>query len=382
MKNAMNHAKSHPWTTALVLLGLSLVTFVQPQAAWAQGRPGWQQKWETALREAKKEGKVVVYAPPGDVLRQALTANFRKAFPDIDIEYSAARGDDLASRVRAERDAGIYSIDVIISGTTTANILFKPMKALDPLEPAILLPEVTDPKYWAERRLEFSDPTTRYNFVFASQVLPPVIYDLRQVKADEIDRLQGLLDPRWQGKIVINDPNPPGPGEQFFRFIWRVLGPDKAKAFYEKLKAHAGAVDRDQRRQIEWVAQGKYALALGASSTVGEQLRIRGLDFGVLPEFKDYGAWITAAFGSVMLMNRAPHPNAATVFINWLLGREGQTTWTKAVNQPSHRVDVPTDHLPAYLIPKRGVKYWIAYYENEVRRSPEEDKLFKQLFGG
>jgi ABC-type Fe3+ transport system substrate-binding protein len=115
---------------------------------------------------------------------------------------------------------------------------------------------------------------------------------------------------------------------------------------------------------------------------VGEQLRIRGLDFGVLPEFKDYGGFITAGFGSVMLMNRAPHPNAAAVFINWLLGRDGQTTWTKAVNQPSHRTDVPSDHLPAYLTPKPGVSYWSSYYENEVRRSPEEDKLFKQLFGG
>jgi ABC-type Fe3+ transport system substrate-binding protein len=368
--------------TALLSLGLALVYFVQPRAARAQGKPQWQQKWENALREAKRESKVVVFAPPGDVLRQALTANFRKAFPDIALEYSAARGDELAGRIRAERDAGIYTIDVVISGTTTANILFKPMKALDPLEPAMLLPEVTDPKHWTQSRLDFSDPATRYNFVFASQVLPPVIYNLNQVKADDIDRLYQLLDPRWQGKIVINDPNPPGPGEQFFRSIWRVLGPDKAKPFFEKLKANAGAVDRDQRRQIEWVARGKYALALGASSTVGEQLRIRGLDFGVLPEFKDYGGWITAAFGSVMLMNKAPHPNAATVFINWLLGREGQTTWTRAVNQPSHRVDVPTDHLPAYLIPKRGVQYWVAYYENEVRRSPEEDKIFKQLFGG
>lgn len=379
MKNA---TQSHPLTTGLVFIALSLVGLIRPPGAWPQAKTQWQQKWEGALRESKKEGKVVVFAPPGDVLRQALTANFRKAFPDIALEYSAARGDELAGRIRAERDAGIYTIDVIVSGTTTANILFKPMKALDPLEPALLLPEVTDPKYWTQNRLDFSDPTTRANFVFASQVLPPVIYDLKQVKADEIDRLYQLLEPRWQGKIVINDPNPPGPGEQFFRSIWRILGPDKARAFFEKLKANAGAVDRDQRRQIEWVAQGKYALALGASSTVGEQLRIRGLDFGVLPEFKDYGGWITAAFGSVMLMNKAPHPNAATVFINWLLGKEGQTTWTKAVNQPSHRLDVPTNHLPAYLIPKRGVSYWVAYYENEVRRSPEEDKIFKQLFGG
>ena len=81
-----------------------------------------------------------------------------------------------------------------------------------------------------------------------------------------------------------------------------------------------------------------------------------------------------------MLMNKAPHPAAATVFINWLLSRDGQTGWTRAVNDLSRRLDVPTDNVPSYRMIKPGVKYWRGYLEKNVPRSEEEEKLLKELF--
>ena len=61
---------------------------------------------------------------------------------------------------------------------------------------------------------------------------------------------------------------------------------------------------------------------------------------------------MSSAFGSLALINRAPHPNAAKVFINWLLSREGQTLFQKVISVPgdarnSRRIDVPKDHVPA-----------------------------------
>lgn len=60
--------------------------------------------------------------------------------------------------------------------------------------------------------------------------------------------------------------------------------------------------------------------------------------------------------GTAMLINKAPHPNAAGVFINWVLTKDGQTAWSKSRNQLSRRLDVPTDHLPPYIIPRTGGK--------------------------
>ena len=82
-----------------------------------------------------------------------------------------------------------------------------------------------------------------------------------------------------------------------------------------------------------------------------------------------------------MLINKAPHPNAATIFLNWVLSKEGQMAWSKAMNHAVQRLDVPTDHLPPYVVPKPGVKYWISDSEENVLRSAEEERVLKELFG-
>lgn len=359
----------------------SLLVLVFYGAAFGQSRTDGKARWEQVLTEAKKEGKVAVLGPPGDLARKAMTEGFQKAFPGIVVEFSSGRSGEQATKLKAERDAGIFSVDVFLGGTTTANTQVKPIGALDPIEPALMLPEVTDLKYWRNRRLEFSDNEQKYNLVFVNQLKTPLVYNLQQVKAEEIDHLYELLDPKWKGKIVINDPLPSGAGNVSFRWIWQSLGPEKATDYYKKIHAQAGVVDRDQRRQIEWVAQGKYAILLGPSDGVMAELLQRGLKLGILGEFKDYGTAITASFGSAMLINKAPHPNAAKVFLNWVLTKEGQTAWSRALDHVSRRLDVPTDHLPAYQIPKPGVKYWLSHYEKEVTRSPEEEKILGELFG-
>lgn len=378
--------------SGVILLMLWVLGMGWAQSALAQTQSDWKQRWEKVLSEAKKEGKVVVWGSPGDLIRDALTLGFKKAFPEISIEYAAARGGELAAKIKAERDGGIYSGDVVVSGTTTALVYFKPMRALDAIKPVLILPEVTDLKNWRNHTLEFADKEGSYNLVFSDNVLPPGYYDPKQVKREEVTKLNDLLDSKWKGKIVINDPLPSGPGNVIFRWIWRMLGPEKATDYYRRIRAQAAVVDRDQRRQIEWVAQGKYAILFAPSSAVGEQLIQRGLKFGLLPEFSDYGASITAGFGSLMLINKAPHPNAAIVYVNWLLSKDGQTAWSKAVNAASHRSDVPTDHVSPYLVPKPGEKFWISHYkpgdrywishhEDNVHRSAEEENILKDLFG-
>jgi len=362
---------------AVALLVLSLV---YAPAVMAQSDSGWQKKWDQTLAQAKKEGKVVVLGPPGDQIREAITKGFAKAFPDITIEFSGARGGELATRVKAERDAGIFSVDVLINGTSTANAYFKPMNALDPIEPALILPEVLDPKKWRDNRLEFSDRSTKFDLVFTTQTNVPLIYNPAQVKPDEVDELMDLLNPKWKGKIAVQDPIPSGTGNGVFRWVWHVLGPEKTKDFYRKIRAQAAAVDRDQRRQIEWVAQGKYPMNFGPG-TIMHQLEKRGLKFGVVPHFKDYGAYVTPGFGSAMFVNRAPHPSAGKVFLNWLLGKEGQLAFSKAMGYVSRRVDVPTDHVPSYWVPQNGVKYWPGYYEEDATMSPEQTEFLKTVFG-
>jgi iron(III) transport system substrate-binding protein len=346
----------------------------------AASQPVWKEHWDKTVSAAKKERKVVVFGPAGELIRNALVVAFKNSFADIGLEYVGGRSAEQAMRVKAERDGGVYSVDVFIGGAATLMDLGS-SGALQPLEPALILPEVKDPSSWRDGRLEFTNPARRYALVFSSQPNPPIIYDPKRVNAAEIDELYELLNPKWKGKVVLNDPLPAGPASSLFRWLWRILGPDRATDYFRKIRAQAGAVDRDQRRQIEWIVQGKYLWLLGPNNNMLHQLAQRGLKFGVLPEFKDYGTHIGTGSGCLALMERAPHPNAALVYINWFLNRDAQIAWTRALHLQTRRIDVSAEHIADYLVVRPEGAYWISYYEKDALRSPAEEAVIRELFG-
>ena len=102
-------------------------------------------EWDRLVAAAKQEGTVAVAAPVGNEVRDALTGPFEQRY-GIRVEYFGASARDLVPRVRTERGANQYLWDVRIGGN--AYITFNPMDALEPLEPALILPEVKDPSMW------------------------------------------------------------------------------------------------------------------------------------------------------------------------------------------------------------------------------------------
>jgi ABC-type Fe3+ transport system substrate-binding protein len=77
------------------------------------------------------------------------------------------------------------------------------------------------------------------------------------------------------------------------------------------------------------------------------------------------GAGLVSQFGGLTLVNRAAHPNAAKVFINWYLSREGQLTLQRVIAKAgdgsvvpdSLRIDIPKDDIPLENRRVQGVKY-------------------------
>ena len=65
---------------------------------------------------------------------------------------------------------------------------------------------------------------------------------------------------------------------------------------------------------------------------------------------------IVSAFGNLVAINKPPHPNAAKVFMNWVLSKEGQSAWVKATGENSRRVDVPPGDKE--LLPDPKTQYW------------------------
>lgn len=106
---------------------------------------------------------------------------------------------------------------------------------------------------------------------------------------------------------------------------------------------------RDVRQIGDWLATGKYAIGIFTSPgrTDLDKAKAQGLPvdwFG--PKSFREGIALSNAQGNVALINRAPHPNAAKVAINWLLSREGQIAYQRIFPFfNSLRIDIPKDEL-------------------------------------
>lgn len=333
--------------SALVCALWGILQLASADADEAMG--GWQSKWEKTLQAAEREGEVMLYASNDFEL---LFKEFQKKYPKIKVKGVYGRGADVVQRLMAERRAAKHIADLYIDGMTTGyNVLYKG-KALDPIADALILPEVRDPSRWWRGRLHYVDPERKYLLIFNGQARIEVAYNTKLVNPGEIKSYWALLEPKWRGRIVALDPTHAGAGTAV-RFIY--YNPHLGPEFLRRLLTETDIViSRDSRQKADWLAAGKFAFALfsGIDRMDLDKAKEQGLPVGwfAAGDLKE-GAAITAGSGGIALINRAPHPNAATVALNWLLSREGQILYQKLLGGPyigpdSLRVDIPKDDVP------------------------------------
>ena len=107
-----------------------------------------------------------------------------------------------------------------------------------------------------------------------------------------------------------------------------------------------------------------------------EEGAVRIAIFAAMAAFLIVSICVPDAFGNLALLNRAPHPNAAKVFINWGLSREGQTAWVQIVERNSRRLDVPND---PHFTPKAGTTYVTIDHEDTVRYRDDAAALAREI---
>ncbi|HLE02132.1 MAG TPA: extracellular solute-binding protein, partial [Dehalococcoidia bacterium] len=197
------------------------------------------------------------------------------------------------------------------------------------------------------------------------------------VKPEELKSYKDLLDPKWRGKIIVGDPRVTGPSQAGFTFFYqhKDLGPD----FIRALAAEKPAISRDWRQQIEWIATGKYAILVGGNTSVATPLMKEGLTVRIVDSrgLKE-GGYVTSGGGTLALFNKAPHPNAAKVYINWLLNKEGQEGFSRAISYVSRRLDVPTDFVDAWMVPIEG--YWAHDSEDAIASARQVVAFLNEVF--
>jgi iron(III) transport system substrate-binding protein len=335
------------------------------------------ESWEQIVAAAKREGKLAVYGPPDADIRDVLTLGFQRAYPEIAVEYTSGFGVELATKLTLEREAGQYWADLQIAGTTTLITAFMDAQALDPIRPFLVTPEAA-PSKWMDDKLEFADNAEQYVLVFSNLVKAPFIYNVSLATAGDFRSWNDLLDPRWRGQMIMHDPRQAGAGLATGSFLYVKLG----QPYLERLIAQGVAFTRTPDQLIEGVARGRYAIGIAHNETPALQAKAKGLPVEILqaPALAEQN-YVTPGFGAIGVMNRAPHPNAIKVYLDYLLSREGQTAYHRAAYYISRRRDVPRDHLPEAMVPKEGGSYYREYREEWVRQKDQMMSLFQSLVG-
>jgi iron(III) transport system substrate-binding protein len=257
--------------------------------------------WEKVVSAAKAEGRLVFYnGVASTVVMKTITDEFEKRY-GIRVDTLSGRPTEVRERIRVEQAAGRAVGDVAMDGFTVDQpayaSLFEPHEGV-PAGARLVAPYVDN-----GRLLPVT--ATRLGILVNTRLVRP---------ADEPASWQDLLDPKWKGKILSDDPRAAGGGAIAYDVFYEKLG----RQFVEKLAAQKPTFGRDVIVNQRRVAQGEFPLYMpfnfqSVPNVVGLPVKL------VVPKegYPYIGILVARIKG-------APHPNAARLFMNHLLESQQQ----------------------------------------------------------
>jgi iron(III) transport system substrate-binding protein len=337
--------------------------------------------WDALVAAAQKEGTVVVKGPPHADIRKLFPAKFKERY-GITVEYLGGRTNEQLARLRAERAAGQKStVDVNLGGIQSMATIFHREKMIEPLRPALIMPEVADGSKWKKGELWFADPEQTYVLRLSSSVQAPIYVNTAQVKPEELKTAHDLLNPKWRGKISMGDPTTTGSSANQAAQFYVLLGEDFVRKLYLDQKP---VIARDTRQMTDWLLRGSHPIAFDVDRDQLEAMAKEGATVREMGnEFTDLPPSLSAESGMVVIFENSQHPNAAKLFVNWAASKEGLEIWSRATLTSPTRNDIDeASFLPPEVIPKPGVKYFDSYEWEFTVTTKEKVRLWmKDLLG-
>jgi iron(III) transport system substrate-binding protein len=302
--------------------------------------------WEQMAAAAKKEGKVSVNTFTGQGYARILKL-FTQAYPDIKLEHTNLEPVEFSPRVIQERKASVYTWDVATMPMSTALQVLKPAGVWDPVRPVIVAPEVKNNASWRGGfEAGFLDRDKNLAYAFTLVRAPGVFVNVDQVKDGELRSFKDLLAPKWKGRIAISDPRTIGSTFWPLTAARLRLGDGIMKQI---LVDQEPVLSRDRNQLTEFMVRGRYPIAIGLNGLALQDFQAHGVGKSVKTQLLSELDYQSSGSG-VWLLNRAPHPNAAKLLINWLLTKDAQVAWARELQTNSRFAGVePGD--PQAVVP-------------------------------
>jgi ABC-type Fe3+ transport system substrate-binding protein len=297
--------------------------------ALAAAAPSWAQKadvaalalYEGADREqrlakaAKAERELTLYSSLVVEDLSALAAAFEKKY-GVRLKYWRAGSEKVVQRTVTEARAGRFDFDVIETNGPELESLYREKLLQKAASPHFkdLLPDAIRPhREWIGDRLNM--------FVHA--------YNTNLVKKSDLPRsYEDFLDPKWKGKLGIEAED-----VDWFATVVTAMGERKGLQLFRDIVARNGlSVRKGHTLLAGLVASGEVPFALTVYNHNADKLKKKGAPvdwYAIQPAI--------ARVNGVALSRKPPHPNAAVLFYDFILGPEGQAILVKGNYVPTNR---------------------------------------------
>lgn len=295
--------------------------------------------WAKVVQAAKKEGRLTIYSynMVGDVgikVSQAFAENY-----GFKPEIVTGGGAALAEKILTEKRNAMMTADIM-----DANPLqISNIKAAGTTTSSSEIPVLKERGVWriepwlndAEKHILLH--TTLYLTSFANTNV---------LKSQDFPKsFAELAQPQWKGKMGTWDAAiSSGPTNLFLTLLRRKLIDENTLRAIGRNDVRFVASNADASRSL---IQGTYALDIETGNiTYGQIYASVGTPLPIRPIAMQEGTVFTN--NALAAVKDGPHPNAAKVFLNWLLSPEGQNVFVKAQLLTPVRKDVP-DFVPSFL---------------------------------
>lgn len=314
--------------TTLLALGLALwsAATIAADVAAIAGYAGADREAFLA-RGAKKEGRLVLYTNIAATDIDKLSAEFERRY-GVKLQVWRAGPDKVLQRALSEAKAGRYEFDALHLSTPE----------MEALQREGLLQPVASP-YLADLRPEAVPAHKGWAASFLSVWVQA--YNTAKVKKDELPkRYQDLADPRWKDRLGIEAKN-----NEWFYTIVKDMGEEQGLRLFRQMAANGLSVRTGTALLNNMVVSGEVPLALTVYNFMVEQAKQKGaaIDWFVIEP-------AIARGNAVGVSKRSPHPHAAVLFYDFMLGPAQELLVALHHVPTSTRVESPLKKVSIKLV--------------------------------
>ena len=251
---------------------------------------------------AKKEGALVWYMSASIEDAKAILLAFNKKYPFLKTDFFRAGSARLFNRIMNEARAGKVLFDLVaVRGLETHQLVKAGL-----LQPYVSPESAAYPAGFKDSKGYWVDYFDSYNVIG---------YNTQLVARDQAPKSwEDLLDPKWKGKIALDEEN-----FSWYGAMTQKWGKEKTQRYMRALAKQDIQLRNGQTLIAQLMAAGEFSVAMVLAHRI-EKMKEQGAPVEWVTTLDP----VTASLHPIGIAAKAPHPNAAKLFVDFILSKDGQ----------------------------------------------------------